>query len=196
MTSQEYYREWKKRRRARETPEERATRLEKRREDYSRKPPTQEQKATKSVRQATRRATVRASMSEEQLIEARAANAKKARDYRAKFPEKAKAAIIKNRKVRQAKGLKPSQEQTRSYSLKYSYGITTQEWEELFASQESKCAICGSAEPHSRNGWATDHCHSTGKVRGILCQPCNTVVHKRATPEALRAAATYLEEHQ
>ena len=58
----------------------------------------------------------------------------------------------------------------RDYKLRITYGITPKEWEELFLSQNSCCAICGNQDS---NQWHTDHCHTTGKIRGILCRTCN-----------------------
>jgi hypothetical protein len=54
------------------------------------------------------------------------------------------------------------------------YGMTLEQWEEIFDSQGRKCAACGSPEPHSLKGWHVDHCHLTEKVCGILCGRCNT----------------------
>lgn len=52
-------------------------------------------------------------------------------------------------------------------------------------------------EPCGRGFWHTDHCHGTGKVRGILCHHCNVGIgHFNDAPEALRNAALYLEKHQ
>ena len=52
------------------------------------------------------------------------------------------------------------------------YGLTFDEWEALFRSQDHRCAICFTATP-GKQGWHTDHDHRTGLVRGILCQSCN-----------------------
>lgn len=65
------------------------------------------------------------------------------------------------------------------YKLQIRYGITPEQYTELFVSQGGCCAICGQPESathnHSNNvqKLAVDHCHTTGKVRGLLCQDCN-----------------------
>lgn len=53
------------------------------------------------------------------------------------------------------------------------YGISVFEYEEMLFSQGGKCAICEREETNGRL-LATDHDHSTGKVRGLLCRACNT----------------------
>ena len=69
-------------------------------------------------------------------------------------------------------------EVNRRKSLKHRYGITLEEYSTILHNQEGKCAICGTTE----NGvsgkrrdwnWSVDHCHDTGKVRGLLCNKCN-----------------------
>jgi hypothetical protein len=59
--------------------------------------------------------------------------------------------------------------------LKHKYGISLAEWDSLFLSQGSKCAICECTTPRGGK-WATDHDHTTGKVRSILCRLCNVAL--------------------
>ena len=80
----------------------------------------------------------------------------------------------------------------RRYALKRKYGITLEDWEKLFTSQGKACAICYSKEPRSKQGWHTDHCHVTNRIRGILCNHCNRTIHKYATIKVLRRAIRYL----
>jgi hypothetical protein len=55
--------------------------------------------------------------------------------------------------------------------------------------QNSACAICKEKSP-----LYIDHCHSTDKVRGLLCRVCNVMLgHARDKTEILNAAADYLE---
>ena len=61
-----------------------------------------------------------------------------------------------------------------AYLYKNTYGITLEEAQELKKVQDYKCAICGIAEKeHSRGVLFVDHCHGSGKVRGMLCSHCN-----------------------
>jgi hypothetical protein len=85
----------------------------------------------------------------------------------------------------------------RNATLKKKYGISHAEYEAMLAKQGGGCAICGSSDTGVSwtNYFHVDHCHTTGRVRGILCQPCNVTLGKmRESPDLLRLAADYLEE--
>ncbi len=70
------------------------------------------------------------------------------------------------------------------------YGITPEEWDALFEKQGKRCAICGT---NAAWRWDTDHCHSTKRVRGILCHMCNMGLGAfRDSQNALLEAARYL----
>lgn len=65
----------------------------------------------------------------------------------------------------------------RSFLMK-TYGLTPEQFDELLRSQGYACAICGTGDPGISNitkarQWDVDHCHSTKKVRGLLCRKCN-----------------------
>jgi hypothetical protein len=79
------------------------------------------------------------------------------------------------------------------WKLKRKYGITLEEYDRLMA---MPCGICGiTATDGARI--VLDHCHDTGKVRGPLCQACNTGIGKLGDdPAQLRVAAEYLERHR
>jgi hypothetical protein len=63
-------------------------------------------------------------------------------------------------------------------NIKDGYGIGALEWLEIYTKQNGVCAICGSKgfvmnkDRHKRL-LVIDHCHDTGKVRGLLCHQCN-----------------------
>ena len=65
----------------------------------------------------------------------------------------------------------------RGYALKRDYGITLAEYMDMHEAQGGLCAICGQPETTLKKGQpamlAVDHCHTSGKVRGLLCMSCN-----------------------
>jgi len=68
------------------------------------------------------------------------------------------------------------------------YRITVIEWEAMLAAQGGLCAIC--RQPMRRP--VTDHDHASGKVRGILCHPCNIKLHALDSWPHHDAAIQYL----
>jgi hypothetical protein len=73
------------------------------------------------------------------------------------------------------------------------YGISLQEYEELKAIQNNKCAICGGVQTKGKR-WCIDHCHETGEVRGLLCDGCNLGLGLMGdNKEGLLRALAYLE---
>jgi hypothetical protein len=64
----------------------------------------------------------------------------------------------------------------------------------MLAKQGNMCAICCTPKTASIKRFAVDHCHSSGRVRGILCARCNSILgHSRDNIETLKAAIRYLE---
>lgn len=84
----------------------------------------------------------------------------------------------------------------RNSILKRLYGITSDEYDSMLHSQGGVCAICSKEDAAGRR-LAVDHCHATGKVRGLLCGACNVALGKfRDSPELLANAIKYLQENQ
>lgn len=84
-------------------------------------------------------------------------------------------------------------EMMRAGQLKRKFGLTVAEYEALAKSQGNACAVCREPCPTGRR-LAVDHCHTTNRIRGLLCQGCNTGIGKfRDSPERLIAAARYLQ---
>ena len=77
------------------------------------------------------------------------------------------------------------------------YGITSAEYDRLLAAQDGVCAICGTGdEGRGRDFLHVDHCHKTGKVRGLLCFHCNAGIgHFKDETWRLRNAADYVQQH-
>lgn len=57
--------------------------------------------------------------------------------------------------------------------LKNAYGITIDDYNEMFENQDGCCAICDIHQKDLKRKLFVDHCHKTGKVRGLLCYICN-----------------------
>jgi hypothetical protein len=91
------------------------------------------------------------------------------------------------------------------------YGLTTEKFNALLASQGNACAICKTTEPRGQyNAWHVDHNHaccprrekgsvrSCGKcIRGLLCHACNTALGGfKDSPALLQAAIEYLRAHK
>ena len=75
------------------------------------------------------------------------------------------------------------------------YGLSTEAYQEMLASQGGVCALCGGT-PGAR-ALGVDHDHATGRIRGLLCSPCNTGIgNLRDDPDLLRKAIAYLEAHR
>lgn len=83
----------------------------------------------------------------------------------------------------------------REARLRAEYGINAERYEAMLTQQGGGCAICGVPQG-SRRGerLAVDHCHHSGRVRGLLCANCNRGIGLlEDRPERLRRAAEYLD---
>jgi hypothetical protein len=102
--------------------------------------------------------------------------------------------FLRNKEKRQA--------YTREHVLITKYGITQNDYIKMLLEQKGVCAICGLPETtlDKRSGQikllSVDHCHTTGKVRGLLCNHCNHGIGKfRDSIDNLQAAIKYLERN-
>ena len=86
-------------------------------------------------------------------------------------------------------------DQIKNSALKRS-GFTLTSKRAMIEAQGNRCAICAcNFEDLSAKNIHADHCHATGKPRGVLCFRCNLGIGKfEDNPELLRKAALYLEE--
>lgn len=85
----------------------------------------------------------------------------------------------------------------RDNRMRRQFGIGAAEYDELLASQNGGCAICGATVGDgSGRRHHIDHCHKTGAVRGILCSECNLGLGKfRDDLDLLQCAINYLSRH-
>lgn len=72
------------------------------------------------------------------------------------------------------------------------YGLSMKQYQTMQSEQEGCCAICG-IKPKLLN---VDHCHQTGKVRGLLCRHCNHMLgNAKDNGAILEAGMVYLGKH-
>lgn len=76
------------------------------------------------------------------------------------------------------------------------YGVSVEEYERMKSDQNSKCAICQTEEADLPRKLGIDHCHKTGKVRGLLCFKCNSAIGKLSSIILLKNAVKYLENSE
>lgn len=79
--------------------------------------------------------------------------------------------------------------------MKRVYGISLEEYNVMLAEQQGVCKVC--SRPPALKALAIDHCHTTGKVRGVLCHYCNTALGSvNDSVETLMKLINYLEQQK
>lgn len=113
-------------------------------------------------------------------------NVERGREEYHKNPSKNKA------KVKAWTKLNP--EKVRGYQRKIKYGLTVGGFQTMLSEQANCCACCGDEfdkPPH------VDHCHRSGKIRGLLCRPCNVGLGNfKESPIRLKKAASYIVQFE
>ncbi len=122
-------------------------------------------------------------------------NAQRVAIWRRANPAKYKAQQQKSLAKRKANGTLAAFYRRRN--LKGKYGLSVQDYEDMRAAQNSLCAICGNPQLEKlKFGLAVDHCHTTGRVRKLLCNPCNlTLEHIESSRAPLEKYLAYIKEH-
>lgn len=76
------------------------------------------------------------------------------------------------------------------------YGLTMEQYEAMREACQYSCEICGARE-QADHDLHIDHCHDTGKVRGLLCQFCNNGLGMfRDDTDRMATAVAYLKRAQ
>lgn len=121
----------------------------------------------------------------------RQTNVAKARSWREANPEKQRAHSRKSHEKRQQR---PEWREYRNEAhMRHKYGITMADFEALLAKQGGVCAICAGEHRGVGKRLHIDHCHESGKIRGLLCSPCNTAIGLLDDdPARAESAAAYL----
>lgn len=105
---------------------------------------------------------------------------------------------LASQKAYRARVVGKNPEYFRDKDLRKNYGVTLEWYNEQYAKQQGVCAICGRPETAVIRGkllrLAVDHCHYSGKVRGLLCRMCNNGIgHFLHDTSLLQKAVHYLQ---
>lgn len=101
-------------------------------------------------------------------------NKDKVRKARDKYLNKNRALIARRSQEWRKNNPQKLKERRPHWSRKGLYGISENEYNSKFQSQNGRCAICNHKHIEGkRTSLVVDHCHATGKFRGLLCQSCN-----------------------
>lgn len=118
--------------------------------------------------------------------------------YRDKILEKSKIYRLKNIKKYKERSRKYNRENKEKLKIYHrelrlkQYGLTISSYNAMLERQKWLCAICGN--PKEKRNFVVDHCHATGRVRGIIHYSCNLALgNAKDNPDILRKAAAYLE---
>lgn len=110
--------------------------------------------------------------------------AKESREQWARDGKLREVTIARKREWRRA-----NPDKARAQDRRSNYKVIDADYRAMLASQDERCAICRSPNPN-----CVDHCHTTGRFRGVLCRTCNAGLGQfRDDPALMRAAARYIE---
>lgn len=111
---------------------------------------------------------------------------KKSKKYRKTYPSRVAASNKKSR----SKNPQSVQRSLRKAKLKR-FGLSEEDYTKMLVSQNGVCAVC--KQPGFKR-LAVDHCHKTGKIRGLLCSSCNSAEGLlKSDSTIIRALADYVE---
>ena len=122
--------------------------------------------------------------------------------WRKDNPEKYKEGYLKNsrnnaevHRKNAKKWNSANPKRRRHFQLRYKFGITLEDYERILQTQGNRCAVCRTDKCSTGRNFAVDHCHTTGKVRGLLCKDCNLLIGRaKDRADVLREAAAYLDK--
>ena len=97
-------------------------------------------------------------------------------------------------RTKQIKYNRENPEKRKNAILKNVYGITLDQYNQMFEKQKGKCAICKRHQKDLTRTLCVDHNHKTKKVRGLLCLTCNTDVS--VVENRLKEMLKYLNKYR
>ncbi len=150
----------------------------------------------------------------EQQRQWRRANPEKTREYSKRYSKKLTPAQREAKRLKEAQWRERNPERAlqnslgwrsenrdkvRDLKLRIHYGIDLQDYGRMLESQNGVCAVCARPETQKQKGrvraLSVDHCHRTGKIRGLLCAGCNSGIgYFRDDPKIIASAIEYLSK--
>lgn len=126
--------------------------------------------------------------------------------YRARYKDiesserfREKQRLYREKKNQNPEWVKKETERKRLHNLTKRYSITTKFYNNMLEEQNNLCAICGKEfnnSDHVHDKPNIDHCHKTGKIRGIVHSKCNSMIgFAEDDVEKLEEAIKYLKKH-
>lgn len=117
------------------------------------------------------------------------------------FLQKRRETSLKSYYKNKEKYLERNRKKSWEKRLKYTYGITPEEYYDILNKQNKSCAICGSDGTGktwtSSRPLVVDHCHESKKIRGLLCDNCNILIgHSKENIQTLEKAIIYLKNEK
>ena len=111
-------------------------------------------------------------------------------EYRKNFYNENKEVAIERSKT----WAENNKRQRKHNLLKSTYNITIDDFEKMLEDQDYKCLCCSVEHSSLKKGLFVDHCHASGKIRGLLCSSCNSALgYAKDNIEILANMIKYLE---
>lgn len=97
--------------------------------------------------------------------------------------------------IQQKREYEKNKDRYRDKLYQKNYGITLRQYNEMLEIQNNICRICFGVNENGRY-LDVDHCHKTGKIRGLLCNSCNRLLsNAKDDTVLLESAIKYLKEN-
>lgn len=118
-------------------------------------------------------------------------NKKKLLDYRKNFYNENKEVAIQRSKT----WAENNKRRRKHNVLMSTHKISIETYEKMLVDQNYKCFCCSIEHSSLKKGLFVDHCHTTGKIRGLLCNSCNSALgYAKDNIEVLINMIKYLEK--
>ena len=129
--------------------------------------------------------------------------AKRSPEKQAEYNEKRRAQYAENQELREkleADAIawsKANPEKKKRQRLMAAFGIDLNDYQDMLTEQNFQCAICGYSDMSDPKMFpVVDHCHDTGRIRGLLCMNCNMGLGKfKDDMNRLWCAISYLQRN-